>query len=188
MKLKDALDASRGERQIKKADKYATKQHEGQTRKGNGEPYVNHPKRVAAIIRKYKDSKEIYKIIQASLLHDTREDTSTTEKDLKRKFGKLVASLVGELTSDKEEMAKQGGKRLYLANKTQKMSSWALVIKLADRLDNVSDFSKMSDEFVKNYTKQTNYILDELEKKRKLSGTQKALIRDIRKSMINFKK
>jgi len=33
------------------------------------------------------------------------------------------------------------GKDEYLADKMAKMSSWALVIKLADRLDNVQDIA-----------------------------------------------
>lgn len=187
MKIKDAIKVSKGERLVKKSAKFAEKQHAGQTRKFDGEPYVKHPKRVAEILRKYKDSKEIYALVAAANMHDTLEDTTATEKQLRRKFGRLVTSLVKELSSDKEEMVKQGGKRKYLANKTQNMSSWALVIKLADRLDNVSDFATASPEFVKNYRKQTNYILDELEKKRKLSNTQKSLVRDIRKKMAEVK-
>ena len=183
MKLQDAIKNSQNKNLIKKAKKFAEKQHKGQYRKFDKEPYVNHPKRVANIVKQYKNSKEINKLVAAALLHDTIEDTSTTEKQLRRKFGKLVSSLVKELSSDKEDMKAKGGKRKYLAHKTQNMSSWALVIKLADRLDNVSDFETASPEFVKNYRKQTNYILDELEKNRKLSDTQKRLINDIRKKM-----
>ena len=187
MKIVDAIKTAKGNKLVNKARKYAEEKHQGQYRKFDGEPYVKHPKRVADILRKYKSSKEIYKLTAAALLHDTIEDTSASQKELKRKFGKLVASLVKELSSDKEEMKEKGGKRKYLAHKTQNMSSWALVIKLADRLDNVSDFKTASPEFVKSYGKQTNYILDELEKKRKLSSTQKKLVNDIRKKMEEVK-
>ncbi len=188
MKLVDAIKATHGELGIKKAAKFAEKKHKGQIRKFDKEPYVKHPKRVAELLRKYKNSKEVYKLVQAALLHDTIEDTPTSAKELKRKFGKLVASLVQELSSDKKDMVEKGGKRKYLAHKTQNMSSWGLVIKLADRLDNVSDFKTASPAFVKSYGKQTNYILDELEKNRKLSGTQKRLIADIRKKMAEVSK
>ncbi len=83
-----------------------------------------------------------------------------------------MSSLVQELTSDKEQMILEGGKEKYLAKKLQTMSSWALVIKLLDRLDNVSDFDIASKKFVQNYTRQTVYILNELKKHRKLSKTQ----------------
>ena len=167
----------------KRANKYATKKHKGQVRKFTGEPYIRHPERVAEIVRKYKSSKKIKNLVSAAHLHDTLEDTDATEKKLNRKFGKLTTSIVKELTSDKEEMNRQGGKRKYLSNKTISMSSWALVIKLADRLDNVSDFKNASPEFVKSYREQTNYMLDMLEKNRKLSSTHQKLIDDIRTKM-----
>ena len=186
MKLKDAMASAKTKepRVIRKARKVGAIAHKGQIRKFDKEPYFKHPMRVAAIVKKYKKSKEIDKLISAALLHDTIEDTNITAKKLKRKFGKTIMSLVQELTSDKEDMVEKGGKRKYLAHKTQNMSSWALVIKLADRLDNVSDFKTASPEFVKSYRKQTNYILDQLEKKRtQLSGTHKELIKDIRSKM-----
>lgn len=186
MKLKDAVDSAKTKepRVIRKARKVGAKAHKGQIRKFDKEPYFKHPTRVASIVKKYKKSKEIDKLISAALLHDTLEDTNLDAKALKRKFGKTILSLVQELTSDKADMVEKGGKRKYLAHKTQNMSSWALVIKLADRLDNVSDFKTASPEFVKSYSKQTNYILDQLEKKRsQLSGTHKALIKDIRLKM-----
>ena len=62
------------------------------------------------------------------------------------------------------------------------MSSWALAIKLADRLDNVSDLKQQSKEFRKKYTQETKYILKSL-KKRKLSQTQKKLIKQIKKHL-----
>lgn len=181
MKLKEYIGLE--ENVEKRANKYAKKQHKGQVRKFAGEPYVRHPERVAEIVKKYKKSKKIGKLVSAAHLHDTLEDTKATEMKLRLRFGRLVTSIVKELTSDKEEMKKQGGKRKYLSNKTIKMSSWALVIKLADRLDNVSDFKNASPDFVKSYRKQTDYMLDMLEKKRTLSKTHQKLIDDIRTKM-----
>lgn len=59
---------------IEKAKDYATKQHKGTYRKVKGEPYVEHPKRVADLVRKYKKSHRIDDLIQAALLHDTIEE------------------------------------------------------------------------------------------------------------------
>ena len=168
---------------VYKAKRYASKKHKGQIRKFENKPYIVHPKRVANIVKKYKDSKQINNLIAAAILHDTLEDTDATEKELRKKFGKLVASLVKELTSDKEIMKEKGGKRKYLADKMSNMSSWALVIKLADRLDNVSGLRRATPDFKKNYAKQTNYILDQIEKNRELSGTQKRLIAEIRRQL-----
>jgi GTP pyrophosphokinase len=159
---------------------YATQAHQGQTRAG-GDPYISHPVRVANIIKQYKKSHNIDALIQAAYLHDTIEDTDTTHEALHDLFGGLVASLVLELTSDLEEI-KRVGKKDYLAKKmAHDMSSWGLVIKLADRLDNVKDIATAkTPEWRAKYKAETEHIMDYLEKNRVLSGTHKKLIELIR--------
>lgn len=165
----------------KEAHEYAKKAHEGQTRKSGG-PYVRHPERVADIVRKYKKSHKLKELVSAAFLHDTIEDTNTTAEDLKKMFGALVASLVQELTSDKVKQ-KEIGKTKYLTQKMLNMSSWGLVIKLSDRLDNVSDLKTADEKFAKKYKKETESILKELKSKRKLSNTQKKLINAIEEKL-----
>lgn len=163
---------------------YATQAHQGQTRDG-GAPYISHPVRVANIIKQYKDSHNIDALIQAAYLHDTIEDTDTTHEALHDLFGGLVASLVLELTSDLEEI-KRVGKKDYLAKKmAHDMSSWGLVIKLADRLDNVKDITTAkTPEWRAKYKAETEHIMDYLEQNRVLSGTHKKLI-DLIRAKIN---
>jgi hypothetical protein len=78
------------------------------------------------------------------------------------------------LTSDEEEL-KRLTKTVYLCSKMKGMSSYALVIKLCDRLHNVSDnpTAKMLTD--------TSVIITYLEKNRKLTKTHKAIIDEIRK-------
>lgn len=132
--------------------------HEGQYRKFTLCPYYIHPIRVASLVYKNKESHKIDELVIASLLHDTLEDTNTSEKEIEDKFGMQVLSLVQELTTDKEECTKQG-KAKYLTNKMINMSSWALVLKLCDRLDNVSDFMYASESFIQKYGNETINIL-----------------------------
>jgi len=158
---------------------YATKAHAGQTRSG-GDPYITHPMRVADHIRQYKQSHNLDALISAAYLHDTIEDTDTTQEVLHDLFGGLVASLVKELTSDPEQIKKMG-KAQYLSHKMAAMSSYGLVIKLADRLDNVKDITTArTPEWRAKYAKETNQILDYIEKTRALSGTHNKLISLIR--------
>lgn len=159
---------------------FATDKHSKQTRSG-GEPYIGHPVRVAQTIEKYKQSQNLDALIAAAYLHDTIEDTDTTHEDLEKLFGGLVASLVKELTSDKEKIKSQG-KSQYLANKmAHEMTSWALVIKLADRLDNVQDIATAKDaKWRARYKAETSHILDYIEKNRVLSGTHQQLVGMIR--------
>lgn len=161
---------------------YATQAHAGQTRSG-GDPYITHPMRVADHIRQYKQSHNLDALISAAYLHDTIEDTDTTHEALHDLFGGLVASLVQELTSDPEQI-KKVGKAQYLAHKMAAMSSYALVIKLADRLDNVKDITTAkTPEWRAKYRAETEKILDYIEKHRALSGTHQKLIELIRNKL-----
>jgi len=161
---------------INKAMQVAEEKHRGQKRKFTNEPYIVHPLSVANIVKKYKNSHRITELITAAILHDTLEDTNIKEEDLKTMFNELTVSLVKELTTDEEEKNKLG-KKIYLANKMIKMSNWALVIKLADRLDNLAPGTP--EEWRNNYIKDTKYILEELERHRELSKTHKILIEKI---------
>jgi (p)ppGpp synthase/HD superfamily hydrolase len=162
--------------------RYAAKQHRKQTR-SDGTPYISHPVRVAQHIRQFKQSHNIEALVSAAYLHDTIEDTNTTYEDLKKLFGGLIASLVKELTSDESELEKLG-KTEYLSKKMLGMSSWALVIKLADRLDNVKDITTAkTPAWRSKYKKETESLMNVLEKGRVLSGTHKKIIGLIRNKL-----
>ncbi len=162
---------------VEEALKFATRMHEGQYR-SNGEPYINHPIRVAQKVEKYKVSKDLDILKMAAYLHDTLEDTSATYEDLAAVFGSAVASIVLELTTDKD-MKTEMGKTKYLEIKMKNMSSWALVIKLCDRLDNISDLSICSEEFRRRYTDETIAIIEYVLQNRNLSKTHMNIIKDI---------
>ena len=87
-----------------------------------------------------------------------------------------MAKLVKELTSVKQDVVKIG-KADYLLKKMMNMTSDALLIKLSDRLDNVSDFRFASKKFRDKYIKETFYILQNL--KRPLTKEHKLLIQEI---------
>lgn len=161
---------------------YARQQHNGQTR-SDGSPYLNHPERVAVAVSRFADTHNLDELISAALLHDTIEDTSTTYEDLKVLFGGLIASIVKELTSDKEEIAKVG-KTEYLSKKMAAMSSYALIVKLADRLDNVSDIKTAKSVSWRNkYKQETIDILEYIEKNRVLDPVHVKIISLIREKL-----
>ena len=165
---------------VDKALKFATEKHKGQYRKGKDKKeYITHPIDVANLVIKYKgNSHNIDVLVAASYLHDTIEDTSTTYVELIENFGTEVASLVLELTSDKE-LKKEIGKTKYLCIKMKNMSDWALVIKLCDRLSNISGLADTDREFRIKYLKETSDIMKYLLDNRKLTNTQKNIVRDI---------
>ena len=159
---------------FKQAFEFARNAHSTQLRKGIKTPYIEHPLKVAEMVlsvlsskdKKLAESEAGKAMIEAALLHDTIEDTAVTYGQISELFGKTVADLVLELSSDKNEcrvleakIGKMEGKARYLSEKMAKMSSNALLIKLADRLHNIQDAKKSSPEFNERYLAQTKIIV-----------------------------
>jgi (p)ppGpp synthase/HD superfamily hydrolase len=151
---------------------FATEQHDGQVRRGTDLPYITHPIAVSYIVAQFKRSRHLPELVIAAILHDVLEDTETSFADLAARFTPLVASLVHELTSDAAEIARVG-KLEYLKSKMVGMSSYALVIKLADRLHNISD--RPTPKMVGD----TLEILAHIQKARRLTVTQQHLVERI---------
>lgn len=162
---------------VKSALAYATKMHKNQYRH-DGTEYIVHPIRVANYVKKYKTSNYLEDLYIAALLHDVLEDTEATYYDIINLFGIQVASLVLELTND-EDILKELGKTKYLELKMKNMSSWALTIKLCDRLDNTCDLACSNEKFRNNYLKDTIEIINYIMDNRSLTKTQIIIIKDI---------
>jgi guanosine-3',5'-bis(diphosphate) 3'-pyrophosphohydrolase len=121
---------------ISKAVSFATEKHKLQTR-NSGEPYVNHVISVGRILSEFgMDTTTIV----SGILHDTIEDTETTEKELIDNFGSEVVffvmgvSKLGKLKYRGVERHVESLRKFFVAmNKDIR----AVVIKLADRLHNI---------------------------------------------------
>jgi (p)ppGpp synthase/HD superfamily hydrolase len=153
----------------KKAWKFAHDAHHGVERKFSGVPYFFHVRQVFKLVKKVDPSSELG---AASLLHDTVEDVEeVTYEVILKEFGKRVADLVNELTSDKEKVEEMG-KADYLSDKMIKMTNDALVIKLCDRYQNLSDHFTATTKFRRKYYSETKYIIEKLKKERNLNRKQ----------------
>ncbi len=168
-----------------KAGVFAAVAHTGQHRKQSGAPYIIHPTAVVRILQRLgvKDKN----ILVAAFLHDTLEDSPTTYNDLKSEFNQEVADLVKEVTSVKKKL-ELVGKPAYLAFKMIKSSDAGLMIKLADRVSNMSDIDIMPIKTSEKLINQTDYIIQELVEKRKLNKYHKKLIKIINRIIIKWKK
>ncbi len=158
---------------------FATEQHDGQVRRSTDLPYITHPIAVSYIVAQFKRSRHLPELVTAAILHDVLEDTPATFVELSERFTPLVSSLVHELTSDTAEIARVG-KLEYLKSKMTGMSSYALVIKLADRLHNISD--RPTPKMVSD----TLDILAHIQKSRRLTVTQKRLVERITVACGNY--
>ena len=127
-----------------------------------------------------------------NLLHDTIEDCFKDKWEgysiIKEKFGKRVADLVLELTSDEGEMKHRydGSKRDYLIYKMTHMSDDALIVKLCDRLQNISDAFTASEKFRNNYFNETSAIIEAIQTDRNLTDIHKKILADINAKLDNI--
>lgn len=124
---------------VQQAASFAQVAHEGQTRRG-GAPYYTHVHRVGTHVGELTQD-EI--LTAAAYLHDTMEDCEVSSDELDNRFGARVAELVQELTNN-EELKEQLGKEEYMVRKLSAMSAEALIIKLCDTLDNMTETDSRS--------------------------------------------
>lgn len=163
-KLQKAIESIK----MQKAINFIKLKHKGQIRKFSGEPYHTHPIAVSNIVLEHKDPFHPNDLLVASLLHDTLEDTDTTFEELSDKFSPAIASLVLELTNDKQAI-KELGKLEYQKRRILNISSHGLVIKLADRLHNLTD--NPTKKTISDTLELVNYLI----KNRELTESQKTM-------------
>jgi len=137
------------------AYRYAEDQHSGQKR-ASGEPYFTHPCAVAEILI---DLGLDAPTVAAAFLHDVVEDTSATEEDIKKKFGKEVMTLVDGVTKlDKinfqshEEEDAENFRKIFVAMANDVR---VIIIKLADRLHNMRSLNFLSNERQQRIARET---------------------------------
>jgi guanosine-3',5'-bis(diphosphate) 3'-pyrophosphohydrolase len=129
---------------IERCFDFASERHAGQRRR-SGEPYVVHPVGVARII---SDLRLDVPSVCAGLLHDCVEDTSATAEDIGRLFGQEIQFLVEGVTklgqipwTTREERQAENFRKMLLA---MARDIRVILIKLADRVDNMRTLQYMS--------------------------------------------
>ena len=120
-----------------KAVAFAAEKHSTQRRKdAQASPYINHPIALANVLANEGDIAN-QDVLIGALLHDTIEDTETTPEELKAIFGEKIASIVMEVTDDKN-LPKAQRKALQIEHAAH-ASMEAKLVKLADKICNLRD-------------------------------------------------
>lgn len=119
---------------------FAAQKHRDQRRKDeSASPYINHPIALANFLAN-EGGIDDERVLIAAILHDTIEDTETSEQELVREFGQEIASIVLEVTDDKS-LPKDERKRLQIEHAAS-LSRRAKLVKLADKICNLRDIAE----------------------------------------------
>ncbi len=131
---------------VRRAYVYSAKVHQGQTRL-SGDPYMTHPMEVAFILTHLRMD---VPTVVTGLLHDTLEDTLSTEEELRQLFGDEVTEMVDGVTKiskisfkTSEERQAENFRKMLLA---MARDIRVILVKLADRLHNMRTLDHQPEE------------------------------------------
>ena len=125
------------DKRIIKAAYFASVKHREQRRKDTEKtPYINHPLALANVLAVECGVDDV-EVICGALLHDTIEDTDTTEEELLEAFGEQITRIVLEVTDD-ENLDKVARKEAQVSHAPH-ISDQAKLVKLADKISNLRD-------------------------------------------------
>ena len=125
------------DKRIIKAAYFAARKHSADRRKDAEEtPYINHPLALANVLAVECGIDDV-EVICGALLHDTIEDTETTEEELLEAFGEQITRIVLEVTDDKK-LEWEERKEAQVRNAPD-LSDQAKLVKLADKISNLRD-------------------------------------------------
>ena len=137
---------------------FASEKHKNQVRK-SGDPYIVH---LLGVVRILSELNTGPTTIIAGLLHDTIEDTDTTEEEITEKFGKEVCYLVQGVTkvtrlSDYHnvDFEAESHRKIFIA---MAKDIRVIIIKLADRLHNMRTLQFQPPEKQKKIAKETRDV------------------------------
>lgn len=153
--------------------------HKGFNRKFADEPYFVHPLRVSEIVLDYTGS---FELACAAVLHDTLEDTTLRAEEINNYFPDNVLTLVESVTKnkalDKAEREAEYLKRFSIAPVE------TVIIKLADRYDNVRDLLRPATpaQFKISYVKNTTGLLRAIP----AAARENQVVKNLEASIVNL--
>ncbi|WP_293291816.1 HD domain-containing protein [Oricola sp.] len=120
---------------------FAARAHDGVMREDRGDAYFNHLAEVAAMCAELEPFDAV--LVAACYLHDTVEDTSVTEADIRAQFGDDIADLVMDVT-DPAGLKGKARRERQVAH-TAGSGPRVKRLKLADKTSNVEELIGLPD-------------------------------------------
>ena len=140
---------------IREAYEFARTHHADQMRR-SGEEFILHPLGVAHILA---DMQMDETTLAAALLHDVVEDTEISLDEVKRRFGPAVAEIIDGVTkldritfANREEAQAENFRKMFVA---MARDIRVVIIKLADRLDNMKTIGHLSEDKQREKARET---------------------------------
>ena len=141
------------------------------TKRGSGEPYINHPLKVAEILVDFGVESTV---IAAAILHDVAEDTDISIEEIAHRLSLQVSLYVDAVTSlhreykrikvarysemDKLKVDKESVEKLATMVAADPNMIFALYIKAADRIHNLSTMDTMPEKKVQDKITETRNL------------------------------
>ncbi len=142
-------------RVIRDAYEFARTHHAEQVRR-SGEEFILHPLGVAHILA---DMQMDETTLAAALLHDVVEDTDISLDEVKGRFGPEVAEIIDGVTkldrlsfANREEEQAENFRKMFVA---MARDIRVVIIKLADRLDNMRTIGHLSEDKQREKARET---------------------------------
>lgn len=141
---------------VSRAREFATECHGGQIRKYDGTPYTMHLYRVSELVS-MAHIPNTSTAVAASWLHDTLEDTNTSEDDLWNNFGFTISATVYGLSDlQTPDKGNRTERKMNCASKlcnigSEFFATMIHTIKAADLIDNGRSIMKHDPKFARVY-------------------------------------
>lgn len=145
---------------IDTARQFATQAHAGQMRKYTGEPYINHPAAVVAILETVGIQDDA--TIAAAWLHDVVEDCGVSHAEIVELFGVGVGELVFALTDCDLTVGNRKARKAIDRDRLARADPRAQTIKLADLIDNTGSIVERDEAFAVTYMREKAELLPRL--------------------------
>ena len=123
---------------------FAADAHAGQFRKGTKIPYIVHPIAVMELLIRNCASTDA---VVAGILHDTLEDTSITEFELRQLFGDRITDLVVGASEPDKSLSWQERKEHTVEFLRNTTDIELLMVVCADKLSNISSIKTDLDTY-----------------------------------------
>jgi (p)ppGpp synthase/HD superfamily hydrolase len=145
--------------QLQRCIDLATKHHFGQYRKYSDLDYITHPLSVLKRLQKYNLGEDVE---CATVLHDVLEDCDITKEEIVEASNINVFNYVVELTNpSKNSVLNRKARKQMDREHLATVSDETKIIKLCDRIDNLTDINECPDiDFAYKYCQESKLLLE----------------------------